>query len=757
MEIYLGVGTGASDRLDLMDGTNYLVLEDGFRVDDDAVDRRYVYITLALHLKGATQDAMLDARRAILTKLNQATIGGTSPNEWVTLGVKFTGASQMVWWHVVEGGITEPGALRPAAHYIGSNDAPLLLTLRCHKGALGTPIVDEAVAITGADPVLYRPGVPGDLPAYVEAVVADTSENAVVLHGIGIGSRSATSMDQGDYAPFQPVEPTGIGSVSDDSDSFTGDVVTAAPGVQWQAMCHVQPDAAELRGRHDLWLRVRDDNTFLDTPEGLTATGVTGASVRQSISKTTVTTNGTITLDTLTLAGNTLVLMVWGASMFGTPAVTGVPAGFTLVESATGGGHMVALYAYPNAPAMSGDLVVTLASGSAYAVAVEEWTGMTSAPVDVSASNTETSGNTHSTGTTATTTAANAVAITMHISGFGKFAGYTDGYVTALAGTLKTSGLTHRYRAMNRALTATGAQSGVLTNAEGSSSANLIAVFKTRAGGELDADTYQYRVAALDADGGLSAAGATVAVYHPTANSATQLEWQPSSAPSVTGYRVYVRKGLDAWVYFDTGLTPSFLHSSMSAPDGTADPPDTGAENSQIRLGFALGASGAVTHRSAVVRPQLANGRWEWLRIASEMLPPVALPLDSTQPAYRVVVETRRALPGDTLTVDAVAFVPADEAWFEADVVTANGSLNGRREWVLGTNPAGHSYAFVCDPEDASNVSGANAVGRLAIGPGDTTLVFLLRGPKDVAVVEDASATVQLTIYPRYHWAAGSL
>src|SRR5687767_7426500 len=103
MEMYLGLGIGTDTVTDdLLDLTKppYMVMADGFRVDEDASNRRFVYVTIPLHVRGDTQNALLNARNALIDKLNQATLGGTAIQDWVTLGMKLNAADTMVWWHV---------------------------------------------------------------------------------------------------------------------------------------------------------------------------------------------------------------------------------------------------------------------------------------------------------------------------------------------------------------------------------------------------------------------------------------------------------------------------------------------------------------------------------------------------------------------------------------------------------------------------------------------------------------------------------
>lgn len=760
MDFLLGLGIGTDtetdDRLDLTSAP-YTVLADSFRVEEDAADARYVYVTFGMHLRGASHNALLNAHNAIIEKLNQATLGGTAVQDWVTLGVKLSAADEMVWWHVVSGWISNAGSLRPYGNYIGHMSDPLALTLRCHRGAFGEPIDDEPALITGADPVLFREGVPGTLPAYVEAVITDTSENSVVLHGIGVGSRSAKDMADGDFEPFQDLDAGPAGSLEEnESDAFGSNCIVSSPGFTWATIAYTNPTEAQMVGRYDLWLRVRDQTPILDTPEGLALTPVAGASMRQSSQTTGRNGVTSLTIDdyTGTLAGNTLFLDVYAWDNATTPSVSSVPSGFTLVESDTQSNMLVASYIYPDAPAMSADLVVGFTNTDEALIRFEEWNGLTDSPTDVTTDNSVASSTSHPTGTTGTTANANSVARTNHVfvrSGGAIPTAYTDGYVTTIGGT--GLGTNARAYAAYRVLTSTGTQSATLTTSVATASANIIATYTADAGGALSAATYHYRVAALDTDGALSRASTTAAVYHPNANAATQVEWQASLSPAVTGYRVYVRQGTGTWVYFNTpDTTPAFTHVTMSGPDGTADPPDTGVDAAEVRLGFALGDNGRVLHTTPTMRARRGNGIWEWLRFNVSDLPMVARPPGITSPDYRITVETRNG-DGD-LSVDVLAFIPGDEAYFAAN---ADYALESVQEWVMGTNPGGHRFAWIRDPNDSTDVSGAISEGTFAIGPGDTTLLFLLYGPDGQSVVDDAGATVTLTLYPRWHWLAGSL
>src|SRR5690606_4530776 len=154
-----------------------------------------------------------------------------------------------------------------------------------------------------------------------------------------------------------------------------------------------------------------------------------------------------------------------------------------------------------------------------------EWNGLTSTPVDVTASSTEGSDTTtHPTGTTATTTSATAIAMTMHIwrnERNARFSSYSPGFTKLFQGYAT---LIEQVRSYYQILSGTGTQSATLTLMEPGQGASLIAVFKAVSGGLLAADTYAYRVTALASDGAESAASGTIAVYHPASGAATQLE-----------------------------------------------------------------------------------------------------------------------------------------------------------------------------------------------------------------------------------------
>lgn len=767
MDFLLGLGIGTDtvtdDRIDLT-ADPYHVLADRFRVEEDAADGRYVYVMVGLHIRAESNSELLNAHSAIIDKLSQATIGGSSIQDWVTLGVRTSASEEMVWWHVVDGGITAPGQLFPSKSYIGHIGDPFELTLRCHYGAFSAAIEDEGVVVTGDDPTLYREGIPGTLPAYVEAVVTDNSTNSVVLHGIGVGSRSAKSMADADFEPFQELTADGIGSlIEDEPDTFGDNCIRATPGLNWATMAYASPTEDQMKGRYDLWLRVKDGTPLLDTPEGVSLTAVAGANQRQKkkgIGDTSVSVSGY----TLTLPGSTLFLDVYAAHNSSTPAVSSVPSGFTLVESSTQSNMLVATYIYPDAPAMSADLTVTLTNSLESLVVMEEWTGLTSSPTDVTADNNVSSNNvSHPTGTTGTTASANTLARTAHIfvdvatgSGY-TVDGYTSGYSKSYGEELRYAVFPTSYRrkayGYYRILTSTGTQSATLTTSSGTVSANLIATYTMTAGGALASDSYHYRVSAIDGDGRLSRASTTVTVYHPAGNAATQLEWEPSLSPAVVAYRVFARKATGSWVYFDTAdTTPAFMHVTMSGPDGTADPPDVGLQPANLRLGFAIGDSGRVLHTTRTVMPKRANDVWEWVRFSTDDLPVLARPVGIAQPDYRVTVEVRN---GEAeVDADVLAFVPADEAFFDT---TVDYELAAAQEWVIGTNAAGHRFAWVRDPNDATDVSGAISEGTFSVGPGDSKLLFLFRSEDGQSVVDDVSTTAQLTLYPRWHWLAGSL
>ncbi len=756
-DFFLEVGSSGDalhDRLPLAE-PNYLVLASGFTVEDDAQNPRYSVLTVPLHIKGTTKNALLNNRRAIETYLNMATIGADPAGElpWVTFGAQLTGADTLVRWRIVSGMFAGGEISGIHSNWMGSADNPVSLILRVLKGAVGNEIVDDPVTVTGANPTLYRAAIPGDMPALVEATITDNSTGQV-LHKLHVGSKSAESMASGDVALVKPIVGGGTAGTADTiADSYAS--TTLSP--LWSAVGYVQPTERYLRGAYDIWARVRDWSTVLAMPTGVTATAGQGPSLVQMDMTTPpdehTATSASATWDRSTTAGNLLVLTLHQRDA----ATATLPVGWTLAVTRTQGSYTVAIYYKANAASENGTVTVTFSAAVDAAIAIEEWAGIAaSSPLDVTASGGTASGTTHTTGTTATTTQAHALVLTAHStsqSSIGDFVGYTSGYKAIYYHNSSGFGvgLASRYKVV----TGLGTQEATMTSSGTDTSANAIAVFKaaSTAAGDLVAGSYQYRVLALDAAGNYSSPSATVSVVQPTSASGrtAQLAWGVPTGITPTQYRVFWKAQTDSWKYLDTGsANPSFFHYTETGATPDVVPLD-GSEGAQIRLALSLGSGRTVVATTREVFTVHANGQWEWIKLASEQLPPMAAPLSAAQRDYRATVEVRQPTSDSTLELDALVFLPCNEAQFTA---TALDDLVTARTWTIGTSEGGHAYGYLTDGSDEDGQ--VNATGQLMAGPGDTMFAMLMEAAGAVAQVEGMSLSVTLKIWPRYSWATGS-
>ncbi len=560
-------------------------------------------------------------------------------------------------------------------------------------------------------------------------------------------------MASGDVALVKPIVG---GAEAGTSDTIADPYASTTLSPLWSAVGYVQPAERYLRGAYDIWARVRDWSVVLMQPTGVTVTAGAGPSLIQISSRRTEgsSTSVSATWQRSTTAGNLLVLTLHQNGA----ATATLPAGWTLAVAKTQGSYTVAIYYKANSAAENGTVTVTFSAAADAGIAIEEWTGIAaSSPLDVTASSGTASGTSHPTGTTTTTTQAHALVLTAHATTQSKttdLAGYTSGYKVIYYH--HSSGFVNVGRVSQyKVVTALGTQSATMTSPDSETSANVIAVFKAATvPGDLTDGTYQYRVLALDAGGNYSYPSATVSVVQPTSTSSrtAQLAWDVPTGITPTQYRVFWKAQAGSWKYLDTGsANPSFFHSTETG--ATTDVvPLNGSEGAQIRLALSLGSGQTVTAYTREVFTAHANGQWEWIKLASEQLPPMAAPLSAGQRDYRVTPEVRHATGDSTFDLDALVFLPVNEAQFTA---TALDELAAARTWTIGTSEGGHAYGYLTDEGDEAGQ--VNATGQLTAGPGDTMFAFLMEAADAVAQVEGMSLSVTLKIWPRYSWAVGSL
>src|SRR5690554_1887869 len=140
---WLEAGEDGSDRLNLNDGTTYTVLAGEFTIDDDGEDpERYQIVSVPLMIRGTSKNALFNARRAILTKLNQAS-GGMQPGSGlpaVNIAIRFGNADTLVRWFATEGTLDRGSIQAITGNTLGTMSEPAMLRLRCYRGGLGEAI-----------------------------------------------------------------------------------------------------------------------------------------------------------------------------------------------------------------------------------------------------------------------------------------------------------------------------------------------------------------------------------------------------------------------------------------------------------------------------------------------------------------------------------------------------------------------------------------------------------------------------------------
>lgn len=749
MTWWLEAGEDGSDRIDLMSGSGggagYTVLAEGFDVQPDGeYPDRYQYLLVPLSIQGSTTVDLLNKRRAILTKLQQARAAARagSGQPWVNIGIKIDDSATLVRWYIVDGDLDRGSITSLPSSRLGAMQEPAVLTLRCLRGGLGEAIEYGPYTVTGADPTFFINGVPGDEPALAEFRILDESTNSHVVNRIRWACRSLPSMTEDQFDPVEVFATDG----NDDTDTFGGYYASITSSSTWQTIGSVSRAANVYdAGVLDVWLRLRDATASLGAPGDVEANGVEGISLVQCPSIAVVASGTSIsnTWTQSTTAGNLLVAMVTIADS----DTINTPSGWTLAAS-VGTNPKAVLFYKANAASESGSVTVTFGSAADNArLVIAEFRGIaTSTPVDVSATNTETSQSSAATGTTSATAQANALAIALFSTGSGTF-GAPSGYT--VLGTIA------RHLSAFKKLAATGAQSATATSGATTDWANLIVVFKgaTTSAPTVTADTYDVLVVAEDATGGLSApSSATVVTL--SATGAIYVEWTAASGP-VDQYRVYIRATGGSWKYYETGSTATNYTITSNTADATADPPSASTITpGQFRV--RIGPESGVT--DDIVTPpfsaSVANSTWEPVYAGRVNLPTGEMPLVASRPGWKLALQGKSDT-GVQMDADAVLLLPADEQ--QMDVRYTADDLATLREWVVGTTPDMRSYGFLRDTGDSSEAGRLLPVGRALLGPGDCQVVMLPTVAGGEWNVEDVSVDVTVHVRPVYSWLVGDV
>lgn len=741
---WLEAGEDGSDRLDLMSGEGAthgitVVASGRFDIVPDASDPRYQIVTIPLVFKGTNKNQVLGYRRQVLAKLEQAR-GGAQPGSLlpkVNIGIRLHGASEMVRWFVESGELTRGDIVALPSNVIGSANESADLILRCYAGGVGEVIEYGPYTVAGDTMTLHIDGIPGDMPAVAEMVIEDESTGAAI-NRIRWAARSLPDLDEGDLPVILP-----FGTGGEDPDAVNGTPVVESVDSIWQDIASVTQDA-DFGGIYDVFARLRDETEYLGQPGVPVVNWTPGLILRQSSTSET--------FANPTLAGSLLVVLIVNDS----GGSISTPTDFTqaaTVNHSSGNGPRVSLFYRENAP------VTNTISGTSGRVTIKEFLGVkTSGALDETATG-QLTGAPLSVGPTGTLSQA----YSLVVGGFGASSsssalGFTNPGLSSI--TQNGSSPSALSRLGHTVAASTGGESAD-QSASGSSGAisllrqaGIVAVFTAAepSAPTVPAGEYSFAVAAIDSNGRTSPVSET-GTTTTTNTGALYFQWAASSG-TVVKYRLYLRQGSGAWMYFDTtDDTPELTIRSLSDKDGDADPP----AESDIELGdfrFFFGRPNVAMQQPPIgpFRAAIGNDTWEWIYLRRMHLPPSSSPLVGTPTGWSAVVQGRAVAPTN-LGVDALALLPADEgnsgeAWYVPNDLTTPAV------WRVWSTIHGYSNGYLSDGSDETG--NLRVRGRLALGPGDTTMVLLPTVAGNVSKVEDVSMKVTIWARPRYYWLAGA-
>lgn len=723
--------------LDLMTGAFYVD-----RMDTSTPGR----VRMWLSIDGPTPKDIIDNVRLIEAQLNRASRQSqpASGSHWVTLDVRASASSTLVRYQVRRGRVTVPrdqvgGVPMSEGGYLPD----VMVELDCLEHTAGEPIELGPFEVSADNPTLFLPAIPGDEPALVEMRIRDLSDGHVINRML-VGGKSVDGMEDGDFEPVVPLASAEDGE--EDVDTFDGFFARLTAGANWQTIRRIgRAVNAFSSGLYDLYLRLRDATLTLGRPTNLTVDAA-GAIARRQQRTTTFTDATSVTLSWSsswrTEPGNFLVLMI---GIQGSTASVTTPSGWTSAANITSSGsRAVCLYRYSPDPGLT-SVTVNFGSAATGTIHLLEYRGIvSSSPVDRVVTTNNGITTTPSTGTTSAMTQNYGLGLAFfRSSGGGSVTVTTSGW----AGIEASGG-----KAVAERIIESGGTHNVAASGSTAFWASLLVIFKGEATetGTVPAASYSVRVAAVDVLERLSEASEQVEVVL-ASDGSIYAAWHAGIGP-VDHYRIYLRPDSDDWgfVVTDTAAV-SFTIDDLTGIT-LEDPPDQSTiEPVAVRL--RLGLESGVTD-DLITSPMFAaigNNIWEPAQFAREYLAPISAPLAADIPGWSVEAEAK-GLNID-LDADALFLMPADEQ--QIDIRYTANNLAENHEWIFGTTPDLRSYGFLRDLSTGDEAGRIMPVGYCLLGPGDTTVVFLVTVAGGAWQIEDVAWEVYLTVVPQYRWLAG--
>ena len=464
------------------------------------------------------------------------------------------------------------------------------------------------------------------------------------------------------------------------------------------------------------------------------------------------------------------MLFLSASALSGSATVT-TPSGWTLANNRQSHGGFTMYHFYKIADGTETSVDITLSGFQQCNALYIELTGIAyTSPLDRSNYNIGTTNP--ASGTTLATTQANEFALATILTDDASAGtpSFSNSYTSNLRTALPLS-VSHKFFYAYKHLAATGTQTTGFTDSSSGDYVGVITTYKgiTTAAPDLNSlATYTCRVAAVSADGTVGQASDSVSIYVGTTGALT-LYWDAPSGTTPDHYRMYFKRGSNAYKYFDTSNAYTVYTLTTETSASTGDPVLTTASGfGQYRLGTAL-TSGTVWHDRDWVSTSIGGTNWEIIDLGI-VEGTEAMSLWGDDPiGWQWRVQCKHATDTPLMDVDCLWLLPVDrgdaslQLWYsDGSTLGPSGNLATSRDWRSDLRPDWLQSAVLLETGTTTEAGPVQFDGRLFIGPDACVLVICPVIGSLVSDVTDCQLhhrpdayEISLSYTPRYLFADG--
>lgn len=276
----------------------------------------------------------------------------------------------------------------------------------------------------------------------------------------------------------------------------------------------------------------------------------------------------------------------------------------------------------------------------------------------------------------------------------------------------------------------------------------------------LDAGQYQFRVQAVDADGGVGIPTATFSATLNEDGGALQASWSAPTAADIDHYLITVSFDSKFYEIETPDDSTSYVLTSLenlkevSALPSTTPGTDSTLSGAHIRalIGTNFGSSGTalMTAWDDIALDPDNNGTWHMIKLGTFTLPPQGGMASGTRPTAAIQIQARSGGGRlGTIDIDALNLVPADEPSAILEVSSMDSTT--QYKWVFETNRAGRPVAWQESKSGGTIYGRIKAPAPFTFTPGDNILSITAEKADGESVIgSGARFTAQIDIYTRY-------